>query len=500
MNKQKITRILAAILACLIMTSMFIACGNTGDGDGSQATTTQATADGSTGSDSVADESAGKYDDEGFLLDDIPANTNLNQMDITMLYWSDVENPEFFVETENAGDLVGEAIFTRNSRVENRLNVTILYEGQPGNNEQNAAYVSRVRNAEQGGESFDIYASYSMTTANLAYNGFCANLLDYDVLNFEKPWWPKSLTTEATINNKLYFASGDLSTNLLYMMYVLYFNKGMAAEYGLEDPYTCVANNTWTYATMFKMVNDMTDSMNAGAENQPYGFVVNSSVHLDPFFYAAGLRTTERDTDGTPIISPSFGSERAATVVSDVWNFLNKPSCTIKSGRQLFAAGKGLFIMDRARYASQYLSDSGFNYGIVPVPKYTADQASYSTCMGFPYTLYAISNTSEHANEAAIVLECLGSEGFRTITPALFELTMKERYVTDGKASMMFDIIREGVSFDLGRIYASNMGRLTYNVYRGEFVRDGGTQYASTYAGSVDALNGYLAKLMENFQ
>ena len=504
MKRRISIRIISLFLVCIMLAAVLAACGNTGNDGNSTTDAVSGVKDSSdvsgNGSDVDSDspESGVRYDAEGFIMDDIPESTNFNQADIAMLYWSDVENPEFFVDSEN-GDLVGQAIFTRNSRVESRLNVTITYDGQPGNNDNNDRFLTAARTAADGGTSYDIYAAYSMTTANLAYNGLCENLLDFDAIDLDKPWWPDSLITEATINNKLYFASGDLSTNLLYMMYVLYFNKKMIAEKGLDDPYQCVDNKDWTYEKMFNMSNVISDSVNAGDTNK-YGFVANSSVHLDPFFYGAGLRTTEHDPDGKPIISPSFGSERANSVVEDVWAFLNKPGCTISKGRTIFAEEKALFIMDRARYASQNLASAGNFYGIVPVPKYTADQENYTTCMGFPYTLYAISEFSSQKEEAAVVLECLGSEGYRNITPALFEISMKERYVSDGNATRMFDIIREGVSFELGRIFTYNLNRLTYSLYRSEFVREGGSQYASSFESSKTALDNLLANLIKNFE
>lgn len=56
------------------------------------------------------------------------------------------------------------------------------------------------------------------------------------------------------------------------------------------------------------------------------------------------------------------------------------------------------------------------------------------------------------------VIECWGSESYRRTTPALFETNMKYKY-TDREVSVeMFDILREGSSFDQGRIYANTLG------------------------------------------
>lgn len=63
------------------------------------------------------------------------------------------------------------------------------------------------------------------------------------------------------------------------------------------------------------------------------------------------------------------------------------------------------------------------------------------------------------------VLEAMGSEGYRQITPVLFEATMKTRYASDGKIANVYDTIRSSVTFDLGRIFYSSLGEVN-NIFR----------------------------------
>lgn len=499
MKNNNIFRLFALLIACLILLASLTCCAAPAEtGNGTE--TLPQTADSSSGNedgDPADTGSSANVDKDGFLLDDIPDSVKFPGKEISVLYWSDVENPEFFAEDAN-GDIVENAIYSRNSAVESRLGVTLRFDGTPGNNSNNENYVKRVSASYDGGDAYDIYSAYSMTTASVAYAGYCENLLKYDtMIDFSKPWWPDSLITEATINNKLYFCSGDISTNLLYMMYAVYFNKGMIKSYGLDDPYDCVDNDTWTYETMFRMANTVAGSHSAS--NDVYGFVVSSNVHLDPFFYGAGLRTTERDADGMPVISASFGGELATTVVSEVWTFLHQDGNKLSDGKTLFPEGQALFAMDRARFASEQMSDSETDFGVVPVPKYSADQTTYSTCMGFPYSLYAISVGSEQKEAAAYVLECMASESYRKITPALFELSMKERYVLDSKASRMFDIIRAGVTFDLGRIFAASLQKVTYSTYRNALYKDTEPNYTSAYKSIARGLKLDLEALVQKF-
>ena len=286
---------LSATAVLLIIASVMCMAASCARQDDTEDTGTEAV--------TTVDPDAGKYDSQGYLKDSLPEKTNLGET-VTILYWSDVENPEFFVEDTNGGK-VEEAINRRNAKVEERLGVKLDFIGTPGNASKRADYIAKIRADFSGDRLFDIYAGYTLAMATAATSGFCANLLDHSSIDFTAPWWPEKLISESTINNKLFFATGDLSTNLLYMMYVMYFNKDMMSANSAGSPYDCVDNNTWTYEKMIEMSHAV-DGRQTG-DDPIYGFVANT-MHTDPFFYGAGLRTIDRDADGKPVISDSFNS------------------------------------------------------------------------------------------------------------------------------------------------------------------------------------------------
>jgi hypothetical protein len=64
----------------------------------------------------------------------------------------------------------------------------------------------------------------------------------------------------------------------------------------------------------------------------------------------------------------------------------------------------------------------------------------------------------ERMNRAAAVMECLASESYRQVTPALFETTMKIKYAEDEKTSEIYDLIKTNIDFDPARIYVKEFG------------------------------------------
>ena len=439
----------------------------------------------------------GRYDEEGYLKDSLDEKYELGG-EISLLYWSDVENPEFEI-LESNGDLVDEALFARDSRVQDRLGVEIVYSSTPGNVNNVTNYTNYVQNAYKTGEPLDICAAYSMTIANISTLGLCSNLLEESVIDFEKPWWPDDLVNETTINGKLFFASGDISTNLLYMMYTVYFNKEIISEYKLDNPYTLIANNEWTFDKFYEMGMAVGDSVTPGADNAVYGMSLLSNVHTDPFFYGAGLRTVSKGTDGVPVLAESFGSETADRIVEAANGFLTSQATVISSSPDYFAVGKSLFTMHRSVYAKTKLVSTDLDFGIAVTPKDGKDQESYATCLAFPVSLYAISSGSERKSDAALLLEAMASEGYRTVTPQLFEVSLKVKYANDSETAQMFDLIRDTVVFDLGRLYTTALNKRTYQLFRNAMNAATYTSYQVQYNGEKKVLQKNLDKLIECF-
>ena len=155
----------------------------------------------------------------------LPESLDFDKDTVYILHWNDMNiRPEFFSE-ELSGNTVLDQIYYRNIAVEEYLNVKLHFEGTTGMDKQ--SYLAKAQNSIASGlGEYDIFATYSMTLATLALRECTYNLLDPEIeyLNFDNPWWPESLIETVTIDDKLYFASGDISTNLIYMMHGMFFN------------------------------------------------------------------------------------------------------------------------------------------------------------------------------------------------------------------------------------------------------------------------------------
>ena len=439
--------------------------------------------------------------------DGLPDDLRFDGTTVNVFGWSGPVLVEFYVDEEN-GEIVNDAIFARNLAVEERLGITLAYRLEPGAYDQRNDWVKALSASITAGDgAYDLSGGYSMAGASLASKGMCIPLNGLDYLDFEKPWWPASLLDEATCGGKLYFCSGDISTYMIYYLYGVYFNQDMLAEYeDLENPYDLVQSGTWTLDKMSSMASGVYVDLNGDGKK---GFedrlgYITYSIYVDPFFFSCGLRTTEKDEDDIPYLSPLFSGEKAHTVLEKVVAMVDGEGCLVGDGSPqiepsyaVFKEGRGLFCSHELTYAVNYLRDTTFTYGIVPYPKYDEEQAEYVTITSFPYTLYGIPIDARDPAMSAAVLEAMASESFRTVSPALFENAFKVKYAQDQQSSLMYDLIRSTVSFDFGRVFNNDLSGLTYSLFRSAVV-GGNTNWASTIKANEKVLNKQLEKLTKS--
>ena len=158
-----------SLLLCLIMALSAVSCSNTNDpSEGSSDITTDSpAATAAPDSTAAVEVTESPYDENGFLKSSLPEELDFGGEKVTVLWWTDVENPEFFVEGEN-GEIINDAIFRRNANVESQLGITFEWVGIKGqyNNNVGANYANHIGNQYASGDkTYDIISAHSCTIA-----------------------------------------------------------------------------------------------------------------------------------------------------------------------------------------------------------------------------------------------------------------------------------------------------------------------------------------------
>ena len=505
---KNFARLLALLLACLTLVTMLVACdqaatgGNTGGGYSS----------------GVKDDT---LDINGRVKDDLPDDLNFGGEEVVLMYWAEVERPEFEQE-EITGDNVRDAIYDRNMQVEDRLNVDLQFVGVPaayhGAREPFLKQIDAIYSANT--QDYDIIATYARTEGTLAVQGYLENLakIENSYINLDKPWWPQQLVETVSFGNgAYYFISGDMSTKVLWMMHLMYINKDMFSQLQIELPYKTVRDGKWTIDKLLEVTSGVyrdLDNDNTTSTKDRYGFVALHYV-CDSFYAGSNMQYIEESDTDMLKISPDYTSKKMVKLINklsawgsteDVW-LTTQAYCTSEEHMatwELFQNGRALIHMAHANYAQGRLLDADFEYGLVPNPKYDEKQVNYYTGMGNPWSLYGVFRDFDDRGDKQATLtmftaifECYASEGYRLTTPEIFEVNMQLKYSAGQDETDMFEYVRSGIVFDLGKIFSlelDNMSELASNSIVGN------TSWSSSYKSYVKSINNKLTNLVENFK
>lgn len=487
-------KIIALLAACLVLTTFVIGCApeDTVDPNG-----------GNTNEDSP-------YDDKGYEKDDLP-ELDFGGEVVTVLFWDDGEHDEFNIK-ESSDDMLRNSIYFRNVTTEERMGIKFRYVGTPGF-ETEGFQQFLYKDIFSGACEYDLVASFSMTVASCATTGLCLDLLEYDYINFDKPWWPNSLTEQATINRELYFASGDISVSALYEMYMVFYNLNMFKDYKInEDPVALALDGKWTWDKLYEYASvvgyEEKNNDDVPSDGDVFGFILEDAT-IDPIFFSVGLRMFSHDNTGGVSVDESCFSEGAANFIDGFNEFLHtsgdayfRPKTTDLSARttgEMFSRGEALMTIGRACWARDiFAATQGLDYGILPVPKENEDQKEYVSALYARDTFWAISSGTDIDEISSATLECLASESYRQVTPILFETIMKFRYSPTAASSQIYDIVRESISFDLSRIYHRALDKVPLYVFR-NVIKDN-TSWGANATNTTRQLNRLIEdKIMSMF-
>ena len=439
-------KILVAALAALMILSA-VACASTGQPD----TTTAAADTGTAAADTPAEETTAGY------LDHVTAKYEGETLRV--LYWQDRENQEYFAEALSGAE-VNDAIFRRNTKVEEKLGIELEFIGTPGNSSKANDFMKFVEKSVKSGseaDAYDVISAHSRSVGLCTYNGLTTDLSGLGSIDLSKPWWPSLLTETCRVNGQIHFLSGDISTNMLYMMYSVFYNADLLESLRLEDPINNVKDNTWTLGKMFALAKDVysdEDAEPGKTDGDRYG-IVSSKLHCDALLYGSDIVGIENE-DGKLVLSDTFQGERTADLLDKIAvGFAASQDGYIGSSyKNIFKNGQSLFIIDRADIAIFDLADKNFDtLSILPVPKYDLDQEGYRTAIGNPFSLYAIPTNAKNPVMSADFLEVSAAESYVEVTPMVFEISMKIRYAGGSNDAYCYDLIRAGAVYDPSRIF-----------------------------------------------
>ena len=453
-------RVLALALTVLMLGSMLLACKKK---DETPADTTN-------GGDVVAPNTD---TGEKNVLDGVRYNGET----INVYGWIPANIVELVTEFSAELGVVEQNVYKRLDETQKQLNIKVNWKEENGNG-SHPEFIQNAVNANTTG-AYDAICAYSQWAAALTTQGICKNLLQFNTLDFTHPAWPKDMVDQLTMFDKLYFCTGDISTNLIFMTSVVFVNTDMVSTWGInekiqrlygeEDLYDLVREGKWTYDAMFELTDTIWQDSDSsgGSKTELDTYVLGTDTSMTCNFYSgAGYTIVASDEEGLYLSEDYTNIDSIEKLLKAVVDPLyDNGFCYMYNSyakvRDCFASGLNLFSLAPAShaYVKHYHTDN-LNYAALPVPKYDAAQEKYSSWHSNPYTNYVVASGSANAHIAASFLQCLAQWSYDTTRIAIFENTMKARFAQgDGDIAEMWEMIVDSQTFDLGRIFQQSLQR-----------------------------------------
>ncbi|MDD4774167.1 MAG: hypothetical protein PHZ09_11305 [Eubacteriales bacterium] len=440
-------RLLAFILCMMVMIPIIAACA---DETNPNPSSTIATEPGETTEQEISyDPNLPDFNFEGGTF------TILTKAVATYNEWGEVS---IWTEAEN-GDAVNDAIFRRNSYIEEIYNIDLV-EYQSG-----SVSGDITKSVAAADNAYDVVMPAFGDCGSLAASGNFLDLYELEYTDFSREWWDQRSISDLTIAGKLFFVGSDISTLNNDATWCTMFNKEMIADYTLTSPYELVEQNKWTYDNFYTMYAGVSADINGNGVFDADDIYANltQNENYNAMYIGSGERLIDKDAQDIPVISIG-NNERSVGVLeilvkimTDEQFSLNYHTKAASLGyhlwtTQMFEESRGLFWITNLQIVIR-LRNLETAMGIVPVPKYSETQESYSNVVWTVGSYTAVPMTISNRERAGVILEAMTARSRQLLRPAYYDIALNGKYLRDEESIEMLDIIISERVYDLGLAY-----------------------------------------------
>ena len=383
------------------------------------------------------------------------------------------------------GDIIAEAVYERTRLAEETLNIRIINEQVFW--DQLGSTISKSVSA--GDSSFEAIIGRLSQLSMIVPNGCLLDLNAIETLDLTNEWWDPQVNTSMTVGGKQCIASGSINYYDDYSITGMAFNKKLFAMYDIAEPYDLVREGKWTFEAFYEIVNNAAQDINGDSqmdENDFYGFYHDHGSCLNTYLWSFDNPICKKDAEGVPQIVVK--TDKIDSIVSGLYDFLNNTQGVYYNTQYYNEKGISYkrFLERKSIFCTSGLSSptgEGLrnfedDYGILPYPKYDESQEKYMTMADGIHTVLAVPKTVKDTEFVGIITEALSAETWKTVTPTLYEIALKTRYLRDSESKEVLDLVIDGRTFDFGYVYGGSQG---FTFMLQSMMADGKSNFSSYY-------------------
>ena len=450
---KKSMKFVALLLALLMLSTCLIACANNTTDDEPQDT------DPTQGQTPDEDN---PIEEEERILPNIPETYDYGKADLSFVYWyveawtNTVRYCRDIYSESVIGEPIPDTVYYRNADIQEAYNVNITLEMQ-----RHDVIVTTITNQNASGDStYLVTVPRVVEAGSLVTNGAFHNLFEVNYIDLEKPWWDQNSIAQLSSQDTLFQVSTDLMVNDKDATAAIAFSKDAIKNYELDNPYEYVENGEWTYETVADFAEQATSDLDGNDkmdETDFWGFLGKNDV-MTSLFHGSGGLFVVKDEDG--LFQFNFGTdEEHINATQDLMDFVmdgeffynhHITGIDDTAYTEMFMNGNGLFFWMRLDEVTN-MRGSETEFGILPIPKYLAEQENYhSTVSQHTTGLLSIplSTAGADLDMVGMVLEAMSAHSHYDLQNEYIEISLKTRYARDDESQAMLEIILDSRVFD----------------------------------------------------
>ncbi|MBE6585249.1 MAG: hypothetical protein E7645_01835 [Ruminococcaceae bacterium] len=386
--------------------------------------------------------------------------------------WSTVEI--FAEKADIKEDVISDAVYTRNDAIYTNYGVTVK-EFKINTSEVTGKVQTEVQ-APTG--DFHAVVTNVVNSAAMSNNTLIWDLNSPETssLDFSKSYWDTKLIEGLTINDMVFFVTGDIMTLDNDATFCMMFNKTIANECQIPDLYSMVDNYEWTFDKLFEYeqlaIKDPNGDGVLEYDSGVCGFALTDDVFYS-MFYAGGLCVVSKDDVGDLYFS--LDVERAQNVAERAQRIFAKDfivninTVSTNSGVNVPEVGKTCFGDGHALFLGEVLQcvermrGYDVDFGVIPYPMYDATQKQYYHMMHKTGSVVSIPRSvNKNIEMVASMIEAMAYYSVDTLTKQYYEINLTTKNVKDEQSGPMIDMILDSRVCDLAYYYdwGSALGKL----------------------------------------
>ncbi len=365
-----------------------------------------------------------------------------------------------FWTEDQVGEKVNDAIYERNRAMEERFRIAIKEPTQGG-----ADYVgTMIKSTVLGSmDEYDLVFYGVQESPSMMIQDMFRNWSSVPYVDLDNPWYMQAINN-VTINDIYLLIESDLNLGWSEQTWMVVYNKNKVIDYNIDaDLYQRVRDGTWTLDYMMEITENVYNDVNGNGEKDE-----------DDFYGMLGLY------DGPPIAAFAYGCEAPMIVLNEDYtitqtvaeekylNFIGKMTklfnesagsylavSSAKDDRvERFVRGNLLFSpMMALDLTGGDLRDFKDDFGVLPPPKYTAEQQEYHTIVSPRVPGMLILRSAQNTEMIGAVVDAMSAYSHENVLPLYVNEALELRGTRDPDSVEMLQLVLDARVVDFGYLY-----------------------------------------------